>query len=90
MEAKLTGDDLALAESAAQLAMAWWRDKPASDYKKRQMAAYTALIKKLSAINQHAYPYENSDDMPPDIGGETLMVLDRASVAATRAAALKS
>lgn len=87
MNVKLTGNDLALAESAAQLAIAWWKEQPRSGFKTKQVAAYKALIGKLSAINQYAYPYEVSDDMPIDFGSEALMVLDQKAVKATRAAA---
>lgn len=87
----LTGNDLALAESGAQLAVAWWKNQPGrSAFKRKQIAAYTALIKKLSAINQHAYPYESSDNMPLDIGSEVLMRIDEAAILGTRSSALAS
>ena len=81
----LTGNDIAVAEMACGLAVAWWKQrKGGGAYKRDEMAKLKALIAKLSAISQHAYPYVNSDDMPENIGAETLMAPDRAMMNLTR------
>lgn len=85
---KLTGDDLALAEQAAALAIAWSKTRLGkSAFKREQIAKFTGLIAKLSAIGDHAYPYRHSDDMPARVGSEKIMRLDVDVVRKTRATA---
>lgn len=83
----LTGNDLALAEMGVSHMINWWKGQPKSGTRTREIAKCEALNKKLSAINSYAYPYESSDTMPLDVGGETIMVLDDDVCAVTRRAA---
>lgn len=84
----LTGDDLALAEQAAALAIAWSKAKLGKgSFKREQIAKFTGLIAKLSAISDHAYPYRHSDDMGPEVGRERIMRLDVDVARKTRATA---
>lgn len=46
----LTGNDLALAQMAAQLAIAWHRRTPESDFRTKEMEKLGALCKKLDTI----------------------------------------
>jgi hypothetical protein len=83
----LTGNDLALAQEAAALAIAWAKEKmKGSAYGKGRRLQLTALIKKLDAISQHAYPYEHGC-MPSDCGDDPIMAVDRDVVRETRKAA---
>lgn len=86
MKRTLTGNDLALAQSSVQLAIAWWKPHPASGHKKRQLAQLNALNTKLGALSDYAYPYKPSD-MPLNIGDEELMKIDTHVATQTRAAA---
>lgn len=52
-----------------------------------RVAALEALNRKLSALQDAAYPYESADRMPLDIGDEPIMVLDLETVHRTRARA---
>lgn len=89
----LTGNDLARAEGAAALAIAWWEKQAPvsrrSAFARKEIAAYRALISKLSAIGDHAYPYE-PDTMPSDCGDDPIMQLDAEVVRETRAAARRA
>lgn len=83
----LSGDELALAESAVQLAISWHKKQPPSDYGRKEIEKLDALNAKLSAINSFAYPYEDASQMADGIGSETIMRLDSVAIAMTRAAA---
>lgn len=85
---QLTGNDIALATNAVSLALAWWKEQPASGFKREQMAKLSALSLRLQHISMYAYPYEWGDDMPLDFGDEPIVRLDDDVVKATRAAAL--
>lgn len=88
----LTGNDLALAEAAAMHAISWWKSrKPQSRFARKEIANYEALVQKLSALNQHAYPYEPTPvGFADDYGDEVLMVSDPAAIRETRAAARRA
>ena len=86
----LTGNDLALAEECAGLAIAWAKEhQKGSAYGKKQRDKYKALIAKLGAIGQYAYPYEGGC-APLDFGDEPVMAVDRNVVRETRRAARKA
>lgn len=85
----LTGNDLACAEAAAMHAIrAVERIYGKTAAGRKQSARYKALIEKLSAIVDHAYPYEGC--MPSDTGDDPIMRLDAETVKATRAAARRA
>jgi hypothetical protein len=83
---KLTGNDLALAQQAACLAITWWKSQPGARTKfvKGRIAELQALISKLSGISGIAYPYDHSDEMPLDVGDEEIMRLNTPIVNKTR------
>lgn len=86
----LTGDDIACCELAIGHALNWWdarSRRKRSSYAKARIAELKAVQAKLSAINNHAYPYINSDAMPLDLGKEILLRTDRGTVRKTRATA---
>ena len=87
---KLTGNDIALAQEAAAMAIAYWKDRPGArtNYVRGRIAQYKELISKLSKISDIAYPYDSSDDMPMDVGDEEIMKLDTRVVDKTRARAM--
>jgi hypothetical protein len=91
----LTGDDIALAMEAAALAIRDLKKLPGARRKfiKGRIAEYEALIEKLRAISDQAYPYTppRSEDEPvPEHGAEEIMKLDARVVRKTRAAALRA
>lgn len=85
----LTGNDLALAQQAAGLAIAWV-GKPKSKYSRTMIKQFRLLILRLDAISDYAYPYENADQMPGSIGDEPIMIGDGVCIGKTRAAAAKA
>jgi len=86
----LTGNDIALAQQAAALAIAWWKTQPEeaqqTTFAREQIARLRVLIKKLNEIADIAYPYD-SDDVPLDCGDEPIMRLNSRVVNKTRARA---
>lgn len=58
----LTGDDLARALGAVQIAQNWCNRLPESDYQAAERAAYLALNLKISAILDEAFPESNNAD----------------------------
>lgn len=86
----LTGNDLALAMSAASLAIAWHKSKPTSGFGRKEIKKYNDLIRKLQVIGDSAYPYASTDCMPNDIGEEPIMRLNHPIVRRTRIAAEKA
>lgn len=78
----LTGNDLARAEFACGLAISWWKDQPTSSYKRREIAEYKALLSKLSAISDYAYPLtmDEAGEMVADYGDEPVMRADTAVI----------
>jgi hypothetical protein len=88
MDAALTGDDLALAEQGVGHLLTWWRNQPGSSgFRGEQIGKLEMLLFKLNAINNFAYPYQCSDDMPEDVGAEPIMTINRPVVARSRAVA---
>lgn len=87
----LTGDDLALAGMGLAHLLNWWQTQPRSPFKTESVARARDLKAKLSAIGDHAYPYERPIDggAYPDHGGEAIMRLDLRVVAKTRRAAAR-
>jgi len=68
----LTGNEVALAQAAVQLAMAWHREKTAdSDFGKREIEKLSALNLNLDGILNWAYPAGYDD---PRDGDEALLV----------------
>ena len=58
----LTGNELALAQKAVQINLAWWRDHGnGSDFEKKDIADLEALNTKLDRILSAAFP-------PDDLG----------------------
>ena len=88
----LSGDDVALAQEAAALAIAYYRQQPGSRTKwvKSRISAQKALIRKLSSISDYAYPYYHSDEMPLDCGSENILRLNIPVVRSIRKAAAKA
>lgn len=68
----LTSNDLAGSAMAIGLALAWWRDWPASGFKRREVKKLKALLAKINAAADHNNPFTNSDDMPSDWGDEPI------------------
>ena len=91
MEKKFTlsGDELALAWFAAGHAIIYWKRAGRSAYHRGERMKFEALMKKLDAISDHAYPYHQPADDTIDLehGKEPIMRLDAATVRKTRAAA---
>lgn len=87
----LDGNELAQLQAACALAISWHRDrnKPRSEFTRKEVAKYEALNLKLSAIGDYAYPYANSDLMAPDIGDEKLMKVNALAANRARRRALK-
>lgn len=83
----LTGDDLALAEFACAHAINWWKKQGRTAHCRAERLKFEALLRKLAAIGDHAYPYKHSDDMPLDCGTEPIMRIDRRIVGKTRRSA---
>ena len=80
----LTGNEVSLAIEAAQLACAWYREDGRTKWHRDRIAGQKALIAKLTAIGDHAYPYDHHEQMAPTVGRETIMRLDQRAVAKTR------
>ena len=81
----LTGNDIALLEQGAGLLVDFFaKTFKGTTMKRERVASAKAVMAKLSAISEHAYPYDPADAMPLDCGGEVLMVPDRASMRPTR------
>lgn len=68
---KLTGNEVAQAQMAAQLAVAWHRNQPKSEFSKREIEKLMALIAKLGGVLDWAYPKGYVD--PHDGEEEILM-----------------
>lgn len=64
-----TGNEVAQAKMAAQLAIAWHRNQPESDFGNREIEKLTALIAKFGGVLDWAYPanYEDLLDGEEDI-----------------------
>lgn len=88
VEHTLTGKDLALAEQACSHAINWWRNIGKSVFCRTERLKFEVLLKKLSAIGDHAYPYKSADDMPADTGDEPIMRIDANVAEETRRTAL--
>lgn len=88
----LSGDDVALAQEAAALAIAYYKQRPGARTKwvKSRIDAQKALIRKLASISDYAYPYEHSDEMPLDCGSEHILRLNTPVVRSIRKAAAKA
>lgn len=71
----LTGNDLALAQQATQMAIAWWREqsRPPSELATREIEKLDALNTKLGGILDGAEAWTESDD-----GEGSVMVIDPA------------
>lgn len=87
----LTGNDIALAQEAAAFAINSYEryERPFTDFVIERIAAHKALLSKLNAVSEYAYPYGSSDDMPADCGDEPIMTIDHAVTAETREIAAK-
>lgn len=85
---KLTGNDIAMAEEAVALAISHFKKQGRSKFVRERVANFKALQEKLHEINSAAYPYEDPESMPDDIGSEEIMKLDDKVVRKTRKAAL--
>jgi len=86
---KLTGNEIALAQQAAALAITWWKSQPGAQTKfvKGRIEELRALIRKCSEISDIAYPYDHADDMPLSVGDEEIMRLNTPVIRKTRAKA---
>jgi hypothetical protein len=86
----LTGNDLATAEFGLMHAISWCKKQGRSAYWRKEIAKYQAVLQKLTAINDHAYPYEaTNDESPAPYGDEKIMRVDPTTIAKTRATARK-
>lgn len=92
----LTGNDLALAEMSLIHAERWHQEQQKkhgrNGFTTAELAKLKALRAKLSAIGDHAYPYEGgySEIIElPDYGGDPIMRLDAKVVKSTRAKAAR-
>ncbi len=89
----LTGNDLALAEMGLIHAERWHQDRQKkygrNGFSAAELKKLANLRRKLSAIGDHAYPYEETFDesSPDDYGDEQVMRLDARQVGVTRRAA---
>lgn len=89
----LTGNDLALAEMGLIHAVRWHRLQQKrhgrNSFTSAEIAKLEALRRKLSAIGDHAYPYEQTLDgsSPDEYGDEQIMRMDTRQVGVTRRAA---
>lgn len=84
----LTGNDLALCENGMAHAINFFKAmRPQGAWARKERQKYEALLKKLNAITDHAYPYDNSDEMPLDVGDEPIMRSDQNAMGSTRARA---
>lgn len=87
----LTGNDIALLEQGAGLLIDFFaKTFKGTTMKRERVTAAKGVMAKLSAISEHAYPYDPADAMPPDCGGEVLMVPDRGSINESRRNARKA
>jgi hypothetical protein len=61
--ADLTGNDVAQATEAIQLALGWWKKQPGrrTKYGKEQQRRMTTLLSKLDFMLDQAYPHSLSD-----------------------------
>ena len=84
----LTGNEIAVAQFGALLAISWWKKQKPSDHGRAEISKLEALAQKLDAMNEYAYPY-NSVWVDADCGGEVLLVANDAAVAKTRRRAMK-
>lgn len=90
----LTGNDLALAEMGLIHAERWHRGQQKkhgrNGFTTAELTKLKALREKLSAIGEHAYPYEGGYDEiveVPHYGDEPILRMDPKVVKATRAKA---
>ena len=72
----LTGNDVALAQMAAQMTMAWWDKQPPSDYGSEQKRRLAELCDKLDRILDRAYP--DIEKPTHDGGDESVLIFDPA------------
>lgn len=71
----LTGNDVALAQMAVWLAVAYWKKQPPSDYGKEEIRKLQALGAKMDDILERAYPTEASEMSG---GDESVLMFDPA------------
>jgi hypothetical protein len=83
----LSGNDLAMAHAGAALAIAWWKERGrGGSYSRKEREKYTALIRKLDRILDHAYPQSD----PKSSGEEPIVRVDQRITRRTRAAAMRA
>ncbi len=75
-EITLTGNDVALALQAAALADNWYKQQGRNKWTRDRRADLAALVTKLNAIFNLAYPHHH-EDTPLDCGSEKLLKLDK-------------
>ena len=87
----LTGNDLALAEMSLIHTENWYRAQQRkhgrNGFTSAELSKLKALREKLSAIGDHAYPYEGGYSEiveMPEYGAEPVMRMDAKVVKATR------
>lgn len=86
----LTGNDLALASFGVMHMLSWWRSQPDCSFKKKSVAEAEETLRKLDAISNYAYPYQDQRDVPFDCGGEEIVTVNKTVVMRTREAARRA
>lgn len=71
MASHLTGNDIALAQAACALAIAWHKAQPTSDFGRNEIAKLTALSKKFNDLLDWAYQAGEPDEI--EGGNEVVM-----------------
>lgn len=74
----LTADDLACAQMAAQLAIAWHRQQETSDFTSAELQKLTALIKKLDSHLEWAKRY-----VPTELTGDECVMIRASDICGT-------
>ncbi len=70
----LTGNEVALAQKAAQINIGWWRDHGnGSDFEKQDIANLEALNKKLGRILDEAFPTDDEGEIDDSKSDDVLL-----------------